>query len=156
MSMAAAGLPALFIASLLASTLLPGGVEVPLYVMAESGAYSSGALLAVATAGNTLGGVATYAIGMLLHRAIGGAKWGRRLGKHFQLQPAALARVRKLGRGLPAVFMDAGGRRPAVPRRRLFAPSLLAKRGDDFHRKVFALPRAAVAVRLALTQNHRW
>ena len=97
MSMAAAGLPALFIASLLASTLLPGGVEVPLYVMAESGAYSSGALLAVATAGNTLGGVATYGIGMLLRRAIGGAKWGRRLEKHFQLQPAALARVRRWG-----------------------------------------------------------
>jgi len=90
--MTTAGLLSLFIGSLLASSVLPGGVEVLLYALVESGAYSSTALLAVATVGNTLGGLTTYAVGVLLRRGLAHLSWGRQLQRRFQLTPAALAR----------------------------------------------------------------
>jgi len=95
--MTTAGLLSLFIGSLLASSVLPGGVEVLLYALVESGAYSSTALLAVATVGNTLGGLTTYAVGVLLRRGLAHLSWGRQLQRRFQLTPAALARVRRWG-----------------------------------------------------------
>lgn len=95
--MNAAGHLSLFTGSLLASTILPGGVEVLLYAMLESGAYASLPLLATATIGNTIGGLVTFCLGALLHRALGAARYGRQLKKYFRLQPAALARVRRWG-----------------------------------------------------------
>jgi len=95
--MTTAGLLSLFIGSLLASTILPGGVEVLLYAMVGSGAYSSSALLVTATVGNTAGGVITYAVGYLLCRGLGAVSWGRQLQRRFKLTPAALGRVRKWG-----------------------------------------------------------
>lgn len=95
--MTTAGLLSLFIGSLLASTLLPGGVEIVLYAMVESGGYSSASLLTTAAIGNTAGGIITYFIGLLLRRALTHLAWGHRLQKHFQLKQPALERVRRWG-----------------------------------------------------------
>lgn len=94
-----AGHLTLFIGSLLASTLLPGGVEVLLYAMSASGAYASMPLLVNATIGNTLGGVITYGVGFALQHALLSrrAKWSMRLQKYFTLRPSALARARRWG-----------------------------------------------------------
>lgn len=92
-----AGLLSLFIGSLLASSILPGGVEVLLYAMVESGAYSSTALLVTATVGNTIGGITTYTVGILLRRGLGALAWGRQLQRRFRLSAAALARVKQWG-----------------------------------------------------------
>lgn len=57
------GLPALFLISLLASTLLPLGSEWLLAALIAGGGDPAAATL-VATAGNTLGALTTYAIGI--------------------------------------------------------------------------------------------
>ena len=95
--MTTAGLLSLFVGSLLASTILPGGVEVLLYRMVEAGGYSSLSLLATATVGNTFGGLITYAAGLLLCHGIAHVSWGRRLRRLFKLQQASLDRVRRWG-----------------------------------------------------------
>ena len=95
--MTTAGLLSLFIGSLLASTLLPGGVEVPLYVMFQSGNYAPSSLLVTATVGNTLGGVITYAVGWALGRGLAHVSWGRRLRRRFRLRQSALERVKRWG-----------------------------------------------------------
>jgi len=57
---------ALFIASFLAATLLPGGSEAVLFgVLSQHAGLAAGAL-GVATAGNTLGGMTSYALGRIL------------------------------------------------------------------------------------------
>ncbi len=61
-----AGLGALFISSFLAATLLPGGSEVVFGALLLSDRVSLGPALAVATLGNTLGGLSTYLIGRLV------------------------------------------------------------------------------------------
>ena len=73
-----AGLVSLFVGSLLASTVVPGGVEVLLYYLYDSGDYSIMSLLLVATAGNTIGGIITFLMGMLLHRGLAGFRWHQR------------------------------------------------------------------------------
>ena len=95
--MTTAGLLSLFVGSVLASTILPGGVEVLLYAMVESGHYAPTALLTTATIGNTLGGVITYAVGTLLFHGLDRASWGQRLRRRFTLKQASLARVRRWG-----------------------------------------------------------
>ena len=57
------GLPALFALSFLAATLVPLGSEWLLAVLLTNG-LSATAVVPVATAGNTLGAVTTYAIGL--------------------------------------------------------------------------------------------
>lgn len=59
---AGAGLPALFLASFLAATILPFSSEALLAAMAL-GPWSGLSLLAVASVGNTLGGLTNYGIG---------------------------------------------------------------------------------------------
>ena len=59
-------LSALFLSSFLASTLLPGGSEVILGTVAYQGNFDLWKLLFVATAGNTLGGMSTWAVGRFL------------------------------------------------------------------------------------------
>ncbi len=77
------GLGALFVSSFLASTLLPGGSEVVFSALLLSGTVGVVPALAVATLGNSLGGVSTYLIGRLIPdrktdaRAVG---WLRRWG----------------------------------------------------------------------------
>lgn len=60
-----AGLLGLFLASFLAATLLPGGSEVVLFALLVAHPEQSMAGLLLATVGNTLGGMTTYAMGRL-------------------------------------------------------------------------------------------
>ncbi len=87
----------LFIGSLLASTLVPGGVEGLLLVMVKEQLYGMPSLFLVATIGNTLGGIITFLIGMLL---AGGLRYGRphpRLERWFSVENKALGRIRRYG-----------------------------------------------------------
>lgn len=61
-----ASLVALFASSFLSATLLPGGSEVVLAAMLAKGTVSFWPALAVATLGNTLGGLSSYLIGRLV------------------------------------------------------------------------------------------
>jgi membrane protein YqaA with SNARE-associated domain len=98
------GLPSLFIGSLLASTLVPGGVEVLLYFLYQSGEYSLSSLLWVATTGNTLGGIITFAMGGVLNRGLARFDWHRSIQRFFRLDDNALVRVRKWG--VPVLFFS--------------------------------------------------
>ena len=60
----------LFISAFISSTLFPGGSEVVVAGMSYAGRHSPWLLLAVATFGNTLGGLSTYALGRLLARRV--------------------------------------------------------------------------------------
>ena len=68
---AEAGLAGLFLASFLAATLLQGGSEAVLaaFLLAHPG--QAAAALLLATVGNTLGGMSTYALGRLLPEKVG-------------------------------------------------------------------------------------
>lgn len=57
---------ALFISAFLASTLLPGGSEIALGVIAQNNNNSNLLLIAIATLGNTLGGITSWWIGYYL------------------------------------------------------------------------------------------
>jgi membrane protein YqaA with SNARE-associated domain len=86
----------LFVGSLLASTLVPGGVEGLLLIMVQQQDYSLISLFLVATAGNTLGGVITFLVGLLLRRGIDTGRHPR-LKKWFTLDGTAMRRVRQYG-----------------------------------------------------------
>lgn len=79
---AEAGLVGLFASSFLAATLLPGGSEAVLFALVRLHPEQTGAALALATFGNTLGGMSTYLLARLLP--------AREL-------PARLATVRRYG-----------------------------------------------------------
>jgi membrane protein YqaA with SNARE-associated domain len=72
----------LFVASFLAATLLPGGSEALLFALLRLQPEHSAAALALATVGNTLGGMTTY--------------WMARLLPHTRLPPR-LELVRRHG-----------------------------------------------------------
>ena len=76
------GLGALFLSSFLAATLLPGGSELVLAGVLASGTASVWPALAVATLGNTLGGMSSYLIGRVIpQRAeLKGLKWVQSYG----------------------------------------------------------------------------
>ncbi|HKQ23288.1 MAG TPA: YqaA family protein [Burkholderiales bacterium] len=77
------GLGALFLSSFLAATLLPGGSELVFAGVLASGAASLWPALAVATLGNTLGGMSSYLVGRLVPERKIGARtldWVRRRG----------------------------------------------------------------------------
>ena len=61
-----AGLWTLFASSFLAATLLPGGSEVVLFGVLKLHPDKLGAALAIATLGNTLGGLSSYLIGRVI------------------------------------------------------------------------------------------
>jgi membrane protein YqaA with SNARE-associated domain len=61
-----AGLWGLFFAAFISATLLPGGAEVVLVAQLHQHPDSLWLALAVATAGNTLGGLTSYLIGRLV------------------------------------------------------------------------------------------
>lgn len=63
---ASASLWTLFITSFLAATLLPGGSEAVLFAVIRSHPTLYWPALAVATLGNTLGGMSSYLIGRVL------------------------------------------------------------------------------------------
>ncbi len=57
---------ALFASAFVSSTLLPGGSEIGLVWLAREAGHSPFLLLAVATLGNTLGGMTSWGLGRLL------------------------------------------------------------------------------------------
>ncbi len=61
-----ASLLSLFISSFLAATLLPGGSEAVLFAVIKAYPETLWIALAVATIGNTLGGMVTFGMGWLL------------------------------------------------------------------------------------------
>jgi membrane protein YqaA with SNARE-associated domain len=65
---ASTSLWALFTSSFLAATLLPGGSELVLYAVLELHPETKWLAIGVATIGNTLGGLTSYAIGRALPR----------------------------------------------------------------------------------------
>ena len=84
----------LFASAFIASTLFPGGSEILLVALVAEGMHSGWTLVAVATIGNTLGAMTTYAVGWWLAR-----RWPARAlvrEKHRR----ALDRVRCYGRPL--------------------------------------------------------
>jgi membrane protein YqaA with SNARE-associated domain len=78
-----ASLWALFISAFVSSTILPGNSEIVLVAVLKAGGASPMAALAVATLGNTLGGMTTYGLGRLLPSRVP--------------EGAAVARVRRYG-----------------------------------------------------------
>jgi membrane protein YqaA with SNARE-associated domain len=74
---------ALFTSAFVSATLLPGNSEIVLVAVLKSGGAPLAAALAVATVGNTLGGLTTYGLGRFLPSRIP--------------EGAALARVRRYG-----------------------------------------------------------
>jgi len=62
----AASLWALFVASFLAATLLPGGSEAVLFGVLRLDAENFWPALGIATLGNTLGGLSSYLVGRLI------------------------------------------------------------------------------------------
>ena len=97
-------LASLFVGSLLASTLVPGGVEAMLYYLYQSGQHGFSWLLVVATFGNTLGGIITYFMGIILRRGLAGFGWHQRIRRLFKLEDKALSRVKKWG--IPVLFFS--------------------------------------------------
>lgn len=98
MSDATLSLLALFGGSFLASTLLPGGSEAALLYAASQQPDNVTALWAVATAGNTLGGLSSWLLGFWLRRKFP----QRTLDKTSHRQ--ALARLQKYGS--PALLLS--------------------------------------------------
>lgn len=72
----------LFVSSFLAATLLPGGSEAVLYAVLKAYPESQAAAIALATVGNTLGGMSSYVLGRLLPERYNGRGLGlaRRYG----------------------------------------------------------------------------
>ena len=83
----ALGLWTLFASSFLAATLLPGGSEVVLFGVLKLDPQQYWPALAVATLGNTLGGMSSYLIGCVVpQRAqLQGLQWVRRYGSRALL-----------------------------------------------------------------------
>src|SRR5512140_2273571 len=73
---------ALFASSFLAATLLPGGSEAVLFGVLKLDAQQYWPALAVATLGNTLGGMSSYLIGRIMPQRgeIKGLNWFKRYG----------------------------------------------------------------------------
>jgi len=88
---AGTGLWGLFLASLLAATLLPGGSEAVLFALLRLHPEQFWPALALATLGNTLGALTSYACGRWL------PQWQPRADGKHTAQLAQLARVRRWG-----------------------------------------------------------
>ena len=73
---------ALFASSFLAATLLPGGSEVALFAVLKLHPQQYWPALAVATIGNTLGGMSSYLIGRFIpqRQRLKGLQWVQRHG----------------------------------------------------------------------------
>lgn len=75
-------LSALFVSSFLAATLLPGGSEAVLFGVLKLEPHQFWPALALATLGNTLGGMSSYLIGRIIpqREELRGLHWLRRYG----------------------------------------------------------------------------
>jgi len=85
------GLGALFLSALVSATILPGGSEAVLAALALQGEIDRATLLAVATAGNTLGALTTFGLGWLAARRLTPEQ---SLGRHTE---RALGWLRRYG-----------------------------------------------------------
>ncbi len=85
-SFATLGLWGLFASSFLSATLLPGNSELVFVALLQHAPDLQGAALAVATLGNTLGGLSSYLVGRLLPKP----REGRAVGWLTRYGPAAL------------------------------------------------------------------
>ncbi len=90
-------LAGLFFGSVLASTLVPFGVELFLYYLYVSNQYSVLILLSVATVGNTAGGCLMFLLGWLFKQGLSKTSWHQKLQRRFKLEDRALARIEKWG-----------------------------------------------------------
>jgi membrane protein YqaA with SNARE-associated domain len=86
-----ASLWGLFLSAFLSSTLLPGGSEAVLAYLAHSQDHELWLLLAVASAGNTLGGMTSWGIGRLIAIRFPAESMGKRQHR------TAIDRVRRWG-----------------------------------------------------------
>jgi membrane protein YqaA with SNARE-associated domain len=114
-----ASLWALFAASFLAATLLPGGSEAALYAVLKLHPDRYWPALGIATLGNTLGGMSSYLIGRIIppKKDLPGLPAVRRYGSPVLLlswvpfigDPLCVAAGwLRLNAGLSALFMAAG------------------------------------------------
>jgi len=85
-----ASLWTLFASAFVSATILPGNSEIVLAAVVKGGGAPVAAAIAVATLGNTLGGMTTYGIGRLLPARLP--------------QDKAIARVRRFG--APALLLS--------------------------------------------------
>jgi membrane protein YqaA with SNARE-associated domain len=101
-----ASLLSLFLSSLLAATLLPGGSEAVLFAVIKAYPESLWSALIVATLGNTLGGMVTFGMGWLLPQRKGGSKAaGQPPAYSSSVQAQQLKHVEKVRRyGTPALL----------------------------------------------------
>lgn len=81
----------LFISAFISSTLLPGGSEAILALLATSSVHERWLLFAIATGGNTLGGISSWLIGRLMASRFSVQRMQQ--GKYVQ----AIERIRKWG-----------------------------------------------------------
>ena len=84
---AAFGLGGLFLLSFLAATLLPGGSEAALVALVLAHPEQTPMAFILATTGNTLGGMSTYAAGRLLPQKVGAGETADSL-KYLQYRVA--------------------------------------------------------------------
>ena len=87
----------LFLSAFISSTLLPGGSEAVLMVLAAAGADDKPVLLAVATLGNTLGGMTTWGVGRII-------AWRFPARRFVAKEQRAIARIRRWGS--PALLLS--------------------------------------------------
>lgn len=84
------GLSGLALSAFLSATLLPGGSEILLVLLARQQEWTPATLLWTAALANTLGGLSTYGLGRL-------AAAGRTPANRGVADPQVLARVRRWG-----------------------------------------------------------
>jgi membrane protein YqaA with SNARE-associated domain len=87
----------LFVSSFISSTLLPGGSEVVVLYLAEQGVHQPSLIWSIATLGNSLGGMTSWAIGFFL-------AWRYPFRSLSRPRRRAVARVRRWG--TPALLMS--------------------------------------------------
>jgi len=87
----------LFLSSFISSTLLPGGSELLLLYLAGQGVHDSLLLWGIATLGNSLGGMTSWGVGLLL-------AWRFPFSGLSRQRRRAVARMRRLG--LPALLLS--------------------------------------------------
>jgi hypothetical protein len=116
----------LFVATFLAATLLPGGSEAALFGVLKLDPGLLWPALAVATAGNTLGGLTSYFI-------------GRSIPQHRTLK--GLDRVRRHGTAILLSLLAAHCGRSDVHCGRVLAPQSLVVGGLHRHGKIRAVSR---------------
>jgi len=88
---------ALFSSAFISATLFPGGSEVGLIYLAREAGYPGWMLVAVASAGNTLGGMSSWGLGRLL-------AWKVPAEKLAPARQRAIARLER--RGSPVLLLS--------------------------------------------------